>query len=148
MALVKWIPFKDLIFLQDKLSRIFDEALARYGGLDDLSKCAWVPPADIYETKDAIVLKVEVPGIEIDDVTLEIKENVLTLKGERKLKKNKDNDHYHRMECSYGIFQRACTLPTAVDKDKVKANLKDGILEIVVPKIKPKKSKKIKVKVG
>ncbi len=147
MALVKWIPFKDLLFLQDRLSRIFDEALARYGGLEDISMCTWTPPTDIYETRDSIVLKVEIPGIDIKDVTVEIKENILTLKGERVFTKCSESENYHRMECSYGAFQRACTLPAAVDKDKVKAVLKDGILEITVPKVKPKKSKQIKVKV-
>ena len=80
MGVVKGLPFKDLLFLQERLSSIFDEALAKYGGLDNFAQCAWIPPTDIYETEDHIVLKLELPGVKLEDVSVEIKDNTLILK--------------------------------------------------------------------
>lgn len=144
MAFVKWIPFKDLLFIQERMSHIFDEAFARGAGVD-ASGCAWLPQTDIYETRDTIILKVELPGVDIEDVDVEIKENMLSLKGERRLPTELKNENYHRMECFYGAFHRVFTLPSVVDREMVKANLKEGILEITVPKADEKKLKNIKV---
>jgi HSP20 family protein len=147
VALVKWIPYKDLLFLQDRMSRIFDDALSRYVGEGIDGQCTWSPPADILETEDKVVLKVEVAGIDIKDINLEINDNVLTLRGERCLKRDVEDEDYHVMECSYGTFQRVFTLSSKIDKKKTKASLKDGVLEILVPKVKKKKPKLLKVEV-
>ena len=144
MALSRWIPFKDLIFLQERMGRIFDEALQRYAGIGDPSSCTFFPPADVVETGDRILLKVEVPGVSIDDVEVEVEENTLILRGERKQRKL-ESEHYHRMESSYGTFQRVFKLSSVIDKSGVKAGIKDGVLEISVPKVKKSKIKKIKV---
>ncbi|MBI5560927.1 MAG: Hsp20/alpha crystallin family protein [Deltaproteobacteria bacterium] len=145
MALVKWIPFKDLLSFQERMSHIFDEAFSRFAGIIDPSRCAWSPHADIYETVDNIVLKVELPGVLPDNVVVEVKENCLSLKGERTLNRELKNENYHRMECSYGTFHRTFTLPAVVDKNGIKANFKEGVLEITVPKAEEKAAKHIKV---
>ena len=141
----KWIPFRDLLFLQERMGRIFDEAINRYSGLGDSSSPSWSPPSDIYETEDAVTLKVEIPGLDLSDVAIEVKENVLTLSGERQMKKNLDEEHFHRMESYYGTFKRAFSLPDAVDSGKIKANLTDGVLEVRVPKATGARRTQIKV---
>lgn len=147
MSPIRRDPFKDLLFLQERMSRIFDEALLKYKGCTGMAGGMWVPPVDIYETEDNVILKAEVPGIDINDVTIEVRENTLNLKGERKLEKNLSEENYHRMERFYGTFQRVFSLPYAVDKDGIKASLKDGVLKIIVPKTKEAKRQSIKVKV-
>ncbi len=147
MAFVKSIPFKDLIFLQERMGRAFDEALDRYRGWDESSEGVWSPPADIYETEDMLVIKVEIPGVRDDEVKVEVNKNILTLKGERKLEKNLSEEHCHRMECSYGVFQRSFNLTGAIDENKIKASFSDGVLEIRAPKAKESRQKQIKVEI-
>ncbi|MBZ0221156.1 MAG: Hsp20/alpha crystallin family protein [Candidatus Methylomirabilis sp.] len=144
MALKKKDPFKDLLFLQERMSRIFDETLLKYktsGGNH------WYPPVDIYETEDFLVLKAELPGVESESVSVEVSENTLSLKGERKFEKNLKEENYFRMERFYGSFQRAFSLPYAVDSKDIKANFQDGILKITVPKPKETGPGNIRIKV-
>ena len=146
MALVKWDPFKDILTIQERMSRLFDEALYRYKDCGP-SRGVWSPPVDIYETEEKIVLKAELPGIDIKDVDVEVQDNILTLKGERRFEKNLAEEHYHRMECSYGAFERVFNLPDIVDRDRVKATLKDGVLEIIIPKAPATKARPVKVEI-
>jgi HSP20 family protein len=146
MALTKWDPFGDILFLQEQMSRIFDEALMKYKG-GGLSGGGVAPPVDIYETDTDIVLKAEVPGIEIEDVSIEVEENTLVLKGERKLKKGLEEENFHRMERFYGSFQRVFSLPNIVEKDKIKASLRDGLLEIHIPKTRESRSGEVRIEV-
>lgn len=144
----KWIPFKDLLFLQERMSRVFDEAISRYSGLEGSLCPSWSPPSDIYETEKAVTLKVEIPGVALSDVVVEIKEGVLTLSGERRMEKNLDEEHFHRMESFYGTFKRVFNLPDVVSDKGVKAKLTDGVLEVTVPKASKgrKKQKKVEVR--
>ncbi|MCK4738777.1 MAG: Hsp20/alpha crystallin family protein [Deltaproteobacteria bacterium] len=145
MALVRWIPFKDLLFFQDRMSRIFDEALEHYFGEGSEAKCSWMPPADTYETKSHITIKVEIPGVKIEDVGVEVDGSILTLKGMRELR-GIEGEHYHRIESSYGVFKRSFNMASEIDKEGIKANLSNGVLEVVVPK-KESSGEQIKVKV-
>jgi HSP20 family protein len=147
MALKGRDPFKDLIFLQERMTRIFDEALLQYKGSSSLASGAWFPPVDIYETGDKIILKAEIPGVDRKDVSLEVNENVITLKGERRFVKNLGEENYHRMERFYGTFVRVFSLPNVVDKSKVTANFKNGVLEITVPKAAEESSNSVKITV-
>lgn len=147
MGLTKWDPFKDLLFLQERMSRIFDEAVTRFNAGAGLSSSAWCPPVDIYETENDIILKAELPGVGINNVSVEVDGNVITLKGERRFDKNLSEENYHRMERFYGTFQRVFSLPNTVNKAGIKANFKDGVLEITVPKTEVKTSEGIKIKV-
>ncbi len=140
-------PFKDLMFLQERMTRIFDEALLQYKGSSGLASSAWFPPVDIYETGDKIVLKAEIPGVDRKDVSLEVNENVITLKGERRFAKNLGEENYHRMERFYGTFQRVFSLPNVVEKGAVTANFKDGVLEITVPKVAEEMGSSVKITV-
>ncbi len=146
MALLRWIPYKDLLFLQERMSRIFDEALARYGGDQEGARSSWMPPADMYETDNSIVLKVELAGVDKEDVDIEVEDGTLILKGERK-SRNLDDEHYHRMELSYGSFYRVFSLPSATDKDAIKANFSSGVLEVTIPKAPGPVSKHIEVEI-
>ncbi|MCK5237607.1 MAG: Hsp20/alpha crystallin family protein [Deltaproteobacteria bacterium] len=128
------------------MGRIFDEAMGHHFGSED-SRGAWLPVTDIYETKKHIILKVELAGIDIEDVDLEVDENKLTITGERRPHKGDVEEHYHAMECSYGGFQRIFELPGIIDKDKIKANFKDGVLEVKAHRKEKSKPKHIKVEV-
>ena len=149
MAIVKWDPFKDLTTIQERINRFFDESLtrSRFFGEESLSSGFWSPAVDIYETESDIVLKAELPEINQKDILINIENNVLTLKGERKLEKEAKEDNYHRMERSYGSFTRSFTLPNAVEQEKIKAQYKDGVLKITMPKKAEKKGKKIDIEV-
>ncbi len=145
MAFVRWDPFKDLLFLQERVSQIFDEALLRYRS--GTSNSTWSPPVDVYETEDSIVFKAELPGVDIESVDVEIQENTLTLRGERRFDKNLNEENYHMMERSYGTFHRVFNLPGIIDKNGVTANLKDGVLKITVPKVRESVANPIKIKI-
>lgn len=140
-------PLKDLLFLQERMSRIFDEALLKYRAGSGASG-GWYPPVDIYETEDNIILKAELPGVDPESVSIDVGENALSLRGERKLEKGIKDENYQRMERFYGTFHRAFSLPYPVDGEAVKASFKDGVLKITVPKKKRPGTGSIKVKVS
>jgi len=148
MELTRWDPFKDLQVLQDRMNRLFNESVGRLTGRpDEVFGGHWAPMVDIYEDDHEFVVKADLPGLEIKDIDLQIQENILTLKGERRMEKEVEKDRYHRIERSYGSFQRSFTLPNIVDQEKVKARFKDGVLEIRIPKLERAKPKQIQVEV-
>jgi len=149
MAIVRWWdPWKDLATIQEKMNQLFEDTFSRGRAREEgLSHAMWSPCVDIYETDDAVVVKAEVPGIEKDQVGIEVKDGVLTLRGERKFEKEVKEENYHRMERSYGTFSRSFSVPSSVDPEKISATLKDGVLEIVLPKVEKAKPKQIKVQV-
>ena len=111
MSLVKWDPFRDVAELQNRINRMFDESFGRSRDMsDEVNLCAWRPTVDIYESPNGIVLLVELPGISKENVSVEVKDNVLTLKGERPVDPNIQEENYYRRERSYGTFQRSFTL--------------------------------------
>jgi len=114
-------------------------------GQEDSGVWNWNPAADIYETDDNIVIKAELPGIDKKDIAVDVKNRVLTLKGEHSSEDETKEDNYYRRERRHGRFERAFTLPTEVDLDKIKADYKDGVLKIEIPKLQEKKPKKITV---
>ena len=137
MALVRWDPFRDLFTLQDRMNRLFEDSLTRNKVYEEsLATGIWSPPVDIYETAQAIVMRAELAGLTKNDVSIEIKESTLILRGERKFEKDIKEENYHRIERSYGSFSRTFSLPQTVDPSKVSATFKDGLLEIVIPKTK------------
>lgn len=147
MPPIKRDPFRDLLLLQERMSRIFDEALLKYRAGGGLTGGTWYPPVDIYETEENIILKAELPGVEPESVNIEVNENTLSLKGERKLQKGLTDENYYRMERFYGSFHRAFSLPYPVDNDSIKASFRDGVLKILVPKRREPNASGIKVKV-
>ncbi|MDI6688348.1 MAG: Hsp20/alpha crystallin family protein [Desulfobacterales bacterium] len=148
MTLVRWDPFRNVATLQDRINRMFDEAFLRSKDIDDeVSLAAWKPTVDIYDTDDAIILKVELPGVDKEKVAVDVKDNILTLKGERSIDKEIKEKNYYRRERSFGSFHRSFTLPTTVNPEDIKAAYKDGILTIEVPKPEEKKPKQITIDV-
>jgi HSP20 family protein len=146
MPLIRWNPMQHNFPLQQEMNRIFHE-FARGGHGDDPSwgTSTWIPPVDVYETDEGFVLKAELPGIQKENLQLDIHDRTLTMRGERKAETEISEDRYHRQERSYGSFQRVFTLPTPVDADKVQANFKDGVLELRLPKHEAAKPKRIAV---
>ncbi len=136
MAIVKWDPFRDMITLRDRMDRLFEDSLNRFrGGEDDMTHSTWSPAVDIYETTENIIIKAEIPGVNKKDISVEVKNDSLYLKGDRKFEKELKEENYHRMERSYGSFSRVFSLPTSVEQDKIKANFKHGVLQISIPKL-------------
>lgn len=148
MAIVRWDPFQDLISLQERMSRLFEQTLDRSRGeREGMVAGTWAPAVDIYETPDSIVLQAELPGLSKDDIDIQVRDNVLTLKGERRSEKEVKEGNYLRVERAYGGFQRAFTLPAAVQADKIRAVFKDGVLDVSIPKAEEAKPKQIKIDV-
>lgn len=146
MALLKWDPFKDLLTIQERMNRLFDETISKARGTgEEMGRSGWHPPVDIYETDEHIILKAELPGIKKKDIEIEINDDILVLKGESRFEKNVQEENYHRMERSYGPFQRIFTLPYIVDKDNINAKYNHGVLEITLQKFREQKPKHIKV---
>ena len=148
MAITRWDPFRDLIALQERMNKLFEDSLSKSSAFEEgLAAGAWTPSADIYETPEKIVIKVDLPGMTQEEIELKVEDNTLTVKGERILEKDTKKEDYHRIERSYGAFSRSFTLPNSVDVDNIKAQHKNGILEIVLPKKEETRPKKIKIDV-
>jgi HSP20 family protein len=130
------------------MNKLFEDSLVRSSSqLGDSSEGTWTPVVDILEKDDAIILKAELPGVRLDDVDLQIKDDVLILKGERHFEKETKKENYHRIERSYGTFSRSFTLPGIVDQSGISAKLKDGILEVKLPKARSTESKPIPIEI-
>lgn len=148
MAIVRWEPFRDLMTTQREFDRLFKEAFTPLFGGGDISTRTWAPPVDIFETENDIVLKAELPGVDPKDVEVKVEDNTLYLKGERKFEKEVKDESYHRIERSYGSFARSFSLPNSINAEKVKAEYKDGLLMLTLPKREEAKPKTIKIDVS
>jgi HSP20 family protein len=142
--LTRWDPFRDMFRLQDEMSRLFtDDRLFRAG-----ESVGWTPACDIYEDGEEVAVRVELAGVDPKDVDIRFENGVLTLKGERKLEKEEKKENYHRVELAYGTFTRSFSLPGTVDSEKIKAEAKNGVLVVHLPKKPEAKPKAIQVKIG
>ncbi len=146
MAITRWDPFRDVLALQNRMNSIFQEF--NRGDGDVMSTAAFVPPVDVYEDEHKVVLKLEVPGMKESDLDIQLENNVLTVKGERKFEKEEKEENFHRIERRYGSFYRSFTIPNTVNPDSVKANYDAGVLKIELEKRAEAKPKQIKVQVG
>jgi len=148
MSLMRWRPTHDLTSMRDEMNRLFDSF---FSGLPErrkgLLEGEWAPSIDVAETDEEIVVTAELPGVKQEEVDISIADSVLTLKGEKKEEKEVKEKNYHRIERSYGSFQRSISLPTGVEASKAKATYKDGILRVTVPKVEEAKPKQIKIDV-
>jgi len=149
MALIRWDPFREMSALQERMNQLFSDVRGKRNVREEeLIRNTWIPAVDIFETPEAIVLKAELPGITAQDISVEVQDNILTLKGAKKFEKETKEENYHRMERSYGSFQRAFTLPGTVQQEKATARFRDGILEIALPKVEEARPRQIKVKIS
>ncbi len=146
MALVRWTPFRDLMTIQDQINRLFEENLQRTDE-KGMSVTSWQPLVDIYEDGQAIVIKAEIPEMDEKDIQVNIEDNTLTIKGERKLEQEEKKENYHRVERFYGSFMRSFDLPTTVDQSGIKASYDKGVLKVVLPKKEEVKPKKVAIEV-
>ena len=148
MALVKWDPFRDVAELQNRINRMFDDSFGPSRNREDeVNVCAWRPVVDIYETETGVILSVDLPGVGKENVSVEVKDNVLTLKGERFPKTEINQEAYYRQERTYGTFQRSFTLHHNIQPDLIKATFRDGMLEIEIPRPDEEQPKQITVNV-
>jgi len=146
MNLVRWNPRREMSMLHDRYSRFFDDPFFRIARMDeDANLGHWNPAVDLYEKDDRLVIKAELPGVDKNDIKVELKDRVLTLSGERTYDNEVKEENYYRKERSYGKFQRAFTLPADVDSDKITAEFKDGVLRVEVPKPEEKKAKQVTI---
>jgi HSP20 family protein len=143
MSLVRWDPFRDLLSMQDRMNRLFSDVFGRTTGEEATG--AWLPAVDIYEEGDNLILQAEVPGVAKNDLDVRVENNVLTLSGERRQQKEVRDEQFHRLERAYGKFVRSFTLPVGIDTDKIKAEFRDGLLTLTLPKVEEAKPKRIKV---
>lgn len=142
----RWTTSPDLKNLQSQLNRLF-EPFGRMAGDEELATGTWVPPVDIAEMKDKLIVRAEVPGMKQEDIAIEFENGVLTIRGERKPEKAADGITWHRVERLYGNFVRSFTLPRTVDVERIAATYREGILEIEVPKKEEAKPKQIRIAV-
>jgi len=146
MDLIRWNPWNELAALRDRMNRVFDDSLFRSDRRDDpLAMGSWSPTVDMFEKDDKVVIKAELPGLDKKDVSLDLQNGVLTLKGERKHENEVKEENFYRREMSYGKFVRSFSLPVDVDADQIKAEFQNGLLTVEVPKPEEHKPKQIKV---
>ena len=143
MAIIRWNPGRDVTRMEREFRRMLRDFEPT--SEEPASMAVWMPPVDIYETDNEIVVKTDLPGIDPKDLDIRIENNVLTIKGERKMEQTVKDDSYHRIESVYGTFTRSFSLPAAVEEDKIKAEYKDGVLRVTLPKKQQAKPKQIKV---
>jgi HSP20 family protein len=144
MALVRWDPVRELDSLQSDMNRLFDgffQGRSQNGG-----HRRWVPAMDLVETEDHLVLRADLPGMSEDDISIEVKDGVLTVSGERKAEHEEREEGYYRVERAFGSFQRALNLPRGVDAGGVSARFDRGVLEVRVPK--PEERKPTRIQIG
>lgn len=143
-----WNPLQDLIVLQDRMNRLFEDATQRRAReesekSDELDRADFTPAADIYETDLAYSIAVDLPGVDRSTLEIDVDENRLSIKGTREI----EESNQHRSERPYGKFARSFTVPGSVDQANIKAEYKDGVLEITLPKRKEQKAKRVEIKV-
>jgi HSP20 family protein len=144
MSIIKYTPYNDFETFpagfrafQDTVNRLFSEQNGR----------PWVPAVDILETENELILTADVPDVDMKDIDVRVENGTLTVRGERKFAAQKKEGNWHRVERSYGTFERAFTLPDTVSVDAVKADYKHGVLTISIPKKEIAKPRQIKIEV-
>jgi HSP20 family protein len=148
MTLVRWDPFRELEDMSERLNRVFLRPSLRNSGKENLTVADWMPTVDISETEGEYLIKAELPEVRKEDVKVTVENGVLTLQGERRQEKEEKGKKFHRVERSYGSFVRSFSLPELVDESAVKAEYKDGVLNLHLPKSEKVKPKAIDVKVA
>ena len=147
-VLTRWEPFRELQDRIDRMSRLFRESYRPEGPEEALTTTSFAPPVDIYEDEHNITLKMEVPGIDEEDIDVRIENNTLTIRGERRFEKEEKEENFRRVERQYGSFTRSFTLPSSVETENIQASYDKGVLEIRLTKKAEARPKQIKVKVG
>ncbi len=149
MAIVRWTPLRELSTMQERMNKLFEDVMRSPNRADEgFAVAAWAPAVDIYETDKEIVMKAELPEMQEKDIEIKVEDNILIVSGERRMAKEVKEENYHRIERSYGNFNRSFTLPRTVDREQIKASYKDGVLTVLLPKKEEVKPKQIKIDVA
>lgn len=149
MALIRWEPRGEMASLQTEMNRLF-------GTFFDTPTTAvsgngvrrWMPPMDLVETTEHFVLRADLPGLDENDLKLEVEDRTLTLSGERKAEHEANGEGYYRLERASGSFARSLTLPEGVDADQIAARFENGVLEVRIPKPEQRKPHRVAIQVG
>jgi HSP20 family protein len=145
-TLSRFEPFRGVNTLQEQINRLFSEAFDRSS--DQASLASWAPAVDIYETAHELVVKVDLPDVKPEGLDVRVENNILTIRGERKFENKVNEENYLRVERAYGAFSRSFSLASTVNTEAIKADYKDGVLTLSIPKREEAKPKQIKVQVG
>ncbi len=146
MELTQWNRLGDLPALQDRINRMFNDTFFKGGtASDELTGHTWNPVVDILDNDNSIVIKADLPGVDKKNISIDYKDRVLTLKGERVDDSEVKDEHYYKRERVSGSFMRSFTLPASVDADKISADYKEGVLKIEIPKPEEQKPNRITI---
>ena len=153
MSLIRWNraeynPFRELLDIQKEVNRLLDTSLDRSTKKGQtLAEATWSPSVDVYDNKDKLVIKADLPGLTQKDIDISVDSDILRIKGEKKKESEVKEDNYYRLERDYGYFERSFSLPANVDSAQIKASYKDGVLKVILPKGEEKKTKQVKINI-
>jgi len=145
MQLTRWNPFVELDEIQHRLNRLFVDKAAK---TPPDAFADFMPAVDIQETDNEFIVKADLPDVKKEDVKVHLQDGVLAIEGERRLEKEEKGMRFHRVEREYGKFVRRFAMPVDIDPDKIRAEFKEGVLNVVLPKAPSAKPKMIDVKIG
>jgi len=143
----RWDPYRGLVSLQDQVNRLFEDTVIQ-GRTGQADLATWAPAADIYETENDLVAKVDLPGVQETDIDIRVENNTLAIRGERQFEKEVSEDSYLRVERAFGTFTRSFSLPNIVKVENIRASLQNGVLTLRMPKREEAKPKQIKISVS
>ncbi len=138
-------PFRGFSTLQDQVNRIFNQTVQNQG--EESALTAWAPSVDIFETPNELVVKADLPDVDEKDIDVRVENNLLTIRGERKFDKSVSEDNYLRIERTYGTFSRSFSLPNTVNPESIRAEYKNGVLTVSLPKREESKPRQVKVNI-
>ena len=145
-AITRRDPFSNLATWQDQVNRMFEAAFPGRG--DNSALTTWAPSVDIYETENELVLKADLPDVNEKDIDIRVENNMLTIRGERKFEQKVKEENYLRIERTYGSFSRSFSLPNTISTESIKAEYKNGVLTVEMPKRAESKPKQVKINIG
>ena len=148
MALIRWTPLRSMMSFRDEMDRMLDDFYGRMSPSGESYEGDWLPAMDMRENDGEVLVSLELPGMSKSDIKVSVKNDVLSITGEKKAEKADEKENVHRVERTYGYFKRSVALPVEVDSGKVKASFKDGVLKVTLPKVEAKKPKEIPIQVS
>lgn len=148
MSLIRWSPARELNRMHDDLNRLFSGFLSGDALETSFARGAWEPVVDISETPESYLVSAELPGLTKDDVNINYEDGILSIRGEKKQEKEEKRKNYHRVERSFGAFERSFRVPSRVLVDKIEAKFKDGVLHLLLPKAEEARPKEIPIKIN
>ena len=147
MAVTRWDPLQELLGLQNRMNRLFDQTMARSHPEQEMTEGGWTPPVDIHEGADRVIVRADLPGLKQEEIDIRVENNVLVIRGERRLDPAQRREEFLRIERPLGSFSRSFSLPPTVDQTRIGAEYRNGVLELTLPKRVEAQARAIKVSV-